>query len=74
MTHALTDPIATALARVQLERLAATPATPEPYTKSFGDYISDACPAFPWTRHTTRLVSIGQRLIDGHKSEQSCPK
>jgi predicted phage terminase large subunit-like protein len=65
MTHTLANPIATALARAQLERLNNTPAAQELYAKSFGDYITDACPAFPWTRHTTRLVSIGQRVIDG---------
>jgi predicted phage terminase large subunit-like protein len=36
------------------------------YTASFGDYISAVCPSFPWTRHTTRLVDIGQQIVDGH--------
>jgi predicted phage terminase large subunit-like protein len=37
---------------------------PEPYAKSFGDFILDVHPKFQFTRHTTRLVEIGQRVFD----------
>lgn len=36
-----------------------------PYTRSFGDYIADVCPSFPFSRHTSRLVAIGQQVADG---------
>ena len=36
-----------------------------PYGRSFGDYIAAVFPSFPFTRHTTRLVSIAQRVADG---------
>ena len=59
------DPIAAALARQQLaaQRTATTPQAP--YIRSFGDYIAQVFPAFPFTQHTNRLVAIGQRLADG---------
>jgi predicted phage terminase large subunit-like protein len=37
---------------------------PEPYTKSFGDFIAEVYPQFPFTGHTTRLVELGQRVFN----------
>lgn len=65
MTAALADPIAAALARAQLAQRTATVTPQAPYTRSFGDYIASVFPAFPFTRHTTRLVAIAQRVADG---------
>ena len=59
------DPITAALARAQLARQTATTTPQAPYTKSFGDYIASVFHAFPFTRHTTRLVAIAQRVADG---------
>jgi predicted phage terminase large subunit-like protein len=55
------------LAVLELERRASTasPPEPEPYRLSFGDHIAAVYPKFPFTRHTTRLVEIGQRVADG---------
>lgn len=39
--------------------------SPDSYTRSFGDHIAAVYPAFEFTRHTTRLVEIGQRVADG---------
>jgi predicted phage terminase large subunit-like protein len=36
-----------------------------PYTASFRDYIADAYPRFPFTRHTLRLIDLAQRFSDG---------
>lgn len=36
-----------------------------PYTRSFGDHIAAVYPSFEFTRHTTRLVEIAQRVADG---------
>jgi predicted phage terminase large subunit-like protein len=35
------------------------------YELSFGDHIASVCPGFPFTRHTERLIEIGQRVLDG---------
>jgi len=43
----------------------AIPAAVEPYTKSFREYIADAYPRFPFTRHTLRLIDLAQRVADG---------
>lgn len=43
---------------------AAIPAAVEPYTKSFREYIADAYPGFPFTRHTLRLIDLAQRFAD----------
>lgn len=43
-------------------------AAPEPYNKSFGDMIAEVYPKFPFTRHTTRLIEIGQRVFIGELS------
>lgn len=44
----------------------ATPATVVGrYELSFGDHIASVCPGFPFTRHTERLIEIGQRVLDG---------
>ena len=43
----------------------AIPAAAEPYTKSFREYIADAYPRFPFTRHTLRLIDLAQRFSDG---------
>lgn len=63
------DPLAAAIARQQIalrdRESQLKPA--QSYDRSFGDYISGVCPAFPWTRHTTRLVEIAQQIIDGHQ-------
>ena len=32
------------------------------YTLSFGDHIAAVYPKFPFTRHNTRLIEIGQRV------------
>ena len=53
------------LAVLELERLTTQPEPAAAYSASFGDYIAAAFPAFPWSRHTTRLVEIGQRIADG---------
>ena len=55
------------LAVLELEREAnASTNTPqEPYTRSFGDHIAAVYPKFPFTRHNTRLVEIGQRVGAG---------
>lgn len=37
----------------------------EPYKLSFGDHIASVCPGFKFTRHTERLIEIGQRVLDG---------
>jgi predicted phage terminase large subunit-like protein len=52
------------LAVLELERdaLASTNTPQEPYTRSFGDHIAAVYPKFPFTRHNTRLVEIGQRV------------
>lgn len=36
-----------------------------PYGESFKSFIQAVYPSFPWTPHTERLVSIGQRIADG---------
>jgi len=59
------DPLAAAIARQKLALKRSQPATADVYRKSLGDYICDVCPSFPWTGHTTRLVGIGQRIVDG---------
>lgn len=53
------------MAALELERQAASPPEPEAYNVSFGDHIASVYPKFPFTRHTTRLVEIGQRVADG---------
>jgi predicted phage terminase large subunit-like protein len=35
------------------------------YGLSFGDHIAGVCPGFPFTKHTERLIEIGQRVLDG---------
>ena len=35
------------------------------YELSFGDHVASVCPGFPFTRHTERLIEIGQRVLDG---------
>lgn len=37
----------------------------EVYTKTFEEYIRDCYPQFPFTRHTRRLIRIGQQVADG---------
>jgi predicted phage terminase large subunit-like protein len=37
----------------------------EPYELSFGDHIANVCPGFKFTKHTERLIEIGQRVLDG---------
>ena len=37
----------------------------EPYDVNFGDHIANVCPGFKFTRHTERLIEIGQRVLDG---------
>ena len=54
------------LAALDLAAQAASPAAAAPYTRSFGDHIASVYPAFPFTRHTTRLVEIAQRIADGN--------
>lgn len=54
-----------AIARQQIALERARPVAAARYDRSLGDYISDVCPSFPFTRHTTRLVEIGQRIVDG---------
>lgn len=53
------------LAALDLADQAARPGAAAPYTRSFGDHIAAVYPAFEFTRHTTRLVEIGQRVADG---------
>jgi predicted phage terminase large subunit-like protein len=65
VTLSTADPIAAALARVQLSQRTVTVTPQAPYTRSFGDYIAAVFPSFPFTRHTTRLVAIAQRVADG---------
>jgi len=57
--------IASRLAALTLAAHAAAPAAAAPYDRSFGDHIAAVYPAFPFTRHNTRLVEIGQRVADG---------
>ena len=58
--------IASRLAALTLATHAACPAAAaDTYTRSFGDHIAAVYPAFEFTRHTTRLVEIGQRVADG---------
>lgn len=35
------------------------------YELKFGDHIANVCPSFPFTKHTERLIEIGQRVLDG---------
>jgi predicted phage terminase large subunit-like protein len=66
MPPTLADPIAAALARDRLAQLdAAGPPPAPPYERSFGDHIAHVYPQFPFTRHNTRLVEIGQRVGTG---------
>jgi predicted phage terminase large subunit-like protein len=58
------NPLQAIAARTQLELRTSKPAA-DSYTKSFGDHIAAVYPAFEFTRHTTRLVEIGQRVADG---------
>ena len=53
------------MAALELAARVASPAAADPYTRSFGDHIAAVYPAFEFTRHTTRLVEIGQRVADG---------
>jgi len=55
------------LAAIEEARAAelAEPAGVEPYTKTFHQYIADAFPRFPFTRHTLRLIDLAQRVADG---------
>jgi predicted phage terminase large subunit-like protein len=58
--------VAARIAQLDLGQQATSSTPPTaPYTKSFGDYIADVFPAFPFTQHTNRLVAIGQRVVDG---------
>jgi predicted phage terminase large subunit-like protein len=50
---------------LELERREASTPEPESYNVSFGDHIASVYPKFPFTRHTTRLVEVGQRVFDG---------
>jgi predicted phage terminase large subunit-like protein len=61
----LADPISAALARAQLARVERQSAPFIPYEKSFGDHIASVFPQFPFTKHNTRLVEIGQRVGAG---------
>ena len=54
-----------AQSRRELAAQSATIAPPSPYARSFGDHIAAVYPSFPFTRHTTRLVEIAQRVADG---------
>jgi predicted phage terminase large subunit-like protein len=36
-----------------------------PYSKTFEQYISNSYPRFPFTKHTRRLIAIGQEVADG---------
>jgi predicted phage terminase large subunit-like protein len=36
-----------------------------PYNKHLRDYIKDVCPDFPFTKHTLRLIEIGEAIIAG---------
>jgi predicted phage terminase large subunit-like protein len=65
VTLATADPIAAAIARSRLAELDAAAPAEAPYTRSFGDHIAHVYPKFPFTRHTTRLVEIGQRIGSG---------
>ena len=58
------DPLQAIAARTRLELRTSKPSA-DSYTLSFGDHIAAVYPAFPFTRHTTRLVEIGQRVADG---------
>jgi predicted phage terminase large subunit-like protein len=65
VTFPAADPITAALARAQLARTQSTAPLSAPYTRSFGDHIAAVYPKFPFTRHNTRLVEIGQRVGTG---------
>ncbi|MFZ9061102.1 MAG: phage terminase large subunit [Steroidobacteraceae bacterium] len=53
------------MAALALSQQATSVAPQAPYDRSFGDYIATVFPSFPFTRHTTRLVAIAQRVADG---------
>lgn len=61
------NPFTAAIHRQRLAQLesAISSQPAEPYGLSFGDHIANVCPSFPFTRHTTRLVGIGQQIADG---------
>lgn len=63
------NPFAAALHRQRLSQIEAGVSSKpaEPYTLSFGDHIANVFPAFPFTRHTTRLVEIGQQVAEGQQ-------
>lgn len=54
-----------ALKSREIDRIATTTKPVDNYTASFGDYIAAAYPAFPFTRHTNRLIALAQRMADG---------
>jgi len=54
-----------ARAQQELQAQRSTAAPQAPYTRSFGDHIAAVYPKFPFTRHNTRLVEIGQRVGTG---------
>lgn len=60
------DPIGAAIARLELRKQKAAPKTKaESYTKSFREFIADVFPVFGFSRHTERLIAIGQQIADG---------
>jgi predicted phage terminase large subunit-like protein len=54
-----------AQAQQELQAQRTTAAPQAPYIRSFGDHIAAVYPKFPFTRHNTRLVEIGQRVGTG---------
>jgi Uncharacterized protein conserved in bacteria len=53
------------LAALDLQQQTVTAVPQAPYTRSFGDYIAAVFPSFAFTRYTTRLIEIAQRVVDG---------
>jgi hypothetical protein len=54
------------LAAIEEARAAELAEPVEAYKASFGDYVAAIAPAdFKFTRHTERLIEIGQRIVDG---------
>jgi predicted phage terminase large subunit-like protein len=54
------------IAALQARNKAAQLTAPvDTYAKTFEEYIRDCYPQFPFTRHTRRLIAIGQKVADG---------
>jgi predicted phage terminase large subunit-like protein len=56
----------TTIAALQARNKAAQLTAPaDTYDKTFEEYIRDCYPQFPFTRHTRRLIALGQKVADG---------